>query len=158
MSLTDHTMRLRLASEDAHEHCLPGQTTNASINCDTVYLDNMVTVYPNLMHIWDGGDLEEAACVILHEMIHIWLAPVQDEALVGVGKDKSDLLHNIIERQVERICKSFSYVLPNGWWEPSVVSKWYEASIALGSIALEGDSLAKKKKKESKEKHKKGCK
>jgi hypothetical protein len=86
-----------------------------------VYLQIALSVYPALVQRWRDRKYETCGGVILHELCHGFIKPIQALWQWDDCQSQKKANQEVIERQTQRIANAIADVLPENWFEPAVV-------------------------------------
>lgn len=146
MGFTHMDFYIGESNVDASPNSNEDTGTAAAISCDTRYSQHRITVYPILANSYDKGELEDVATAMLHELCHVFFAPLQELTQQDVGASLDDLIQHHVEQNTEHMKRVVASLLPEGWWKPEQLARFYKAASNLFTVALnKGGTLAKKK-------------
>lgn len=96
--------------------------TNAAVTVDHIYLNLDIYCYPALLAKWREENYERVGAIVLHEFCHTFIRPVRHLHEHEEGQTAKRHAQETVERQTTRIQNTIAGVLPQGWYEPQVVT------------------------------------
>lgn len=94
-----------------------------SIEIDDVYLQALITIYPEMFRLFEAGDFNSCGKYMLHELCHIFIKPVSNLWDEDDNQKEHDAHMKVIERQTQRISNALYQALPNNWDYPDNLLK-----------------------------------
>jgi|CXWL01.1.fsa_nt_gi hypothetical protein len=97
--------------------------TYAQITVNHVYLYMNLTVFHDFKSQYSDGDYASCGADILHEICHLFMAPVQDLLMWDASASQVQHFTETIERQTQRIRNSILDGMPDDWYMPDRIAE-----------------------------------
>ena len=82
------------------------------------YYMAVITAYPIAYTTWLEGNYKRLGRMILHEICHILLKPMQEEMMMDAAPSQLRTLQKIVEKTTQHIAIAIDYHMPKNWWHP----------------------------------------
>lgn len=89
----------------------------ADILVGSTYLEATINVYPSCFSMWEDGNRERIAHILLHELCHIHTDSLYSWARDDARPSQKDFIIEENENLVERMARVVSGLLPDDWWD-----------------------------------------
>jgi hypothetical protein len=89
----------------------------ADIGVDTLYLESEMSIYPGSFAIWQDGDRERVAHIVLHELCHVHTEDLYSWGRSDLRQSQEADVSKSNEVLVERLSRIVSGLLPDRWWD-----------------------------------------
>jgi hypothetical protein len=116
--LADHfnlhgwTIRVKHKSEAAPEKALGGSETYAEIEVNSTYMYANLFLYPLGKKDFEAGEMDQLVMALVHELVHIFLDPFQEQMVPHLSNATSSAFMNILEQQTQKLTMVFLKTLP----------------------------------------------
>mgnify|MGYP001573326755 CR=1 FL=1 len=97
--------------------------TKMTISVDHVYLNQLITVYPETTLAYKRKDYKQIGKDMLHEICHTYFQAVWDLFVWDQCQSQKKSNDETVERQVQRVAVTIYSLLPRGWYLPSRLKK-----------------------------------
>ena len=104
--------RITLEFSDEQESAEQGNVVAASINVTSDYQMALITIGPVLRQYFEDGELDQIVQILTHELVHIFLAPFQDQMEPYLSATTAPLHMKVVEQQTQRLTSVFLKTLP----------------------------------------------
>lgn len=110
--------RISLEFSEDQDVSEEGNLVAASISVTSDYQMAVITVSPPLQAEFERGEFRQIVQSLVHEMVHIFLAPLQEHTTPHLSQVTAPLFMKIVEQQTQRLTSVILKNLPDSIMPP----------------------------------------